>query len=125
MELKEDPIKTVFIVCLHYLDSCIMVNDLCRMFLPPPVPHNHLELLLHLAQILRAEQGLLSHSFTWERGDPGGEERIRLVLSSVPSLATVVILVTAVGWMLVVGYAMARGRGARGVHTGLRISLRE
>jgi hypothetical protein len=121
VELEVDQIKTVFIVCHSYLDSCIMVNELCSMFLPPPVPHNHLELLLHLAQILSAEQGLLSYSFTWERGDPGCEERIRLVLSSVPSLATVVILVTAVGWMLVVGYIMARGGCARGVQTSLRL----
>ena len=96
VELEVDQIKAEFIVCISYLDSCIMVNDLCSMCLPPPVPDNDLELLLHLAQILIAEQGLLSYSFTWKRGDPGGEERIRLILPSVPSLALVVILVTAV-----------------------------
>ena len=99
-----------------------MVNDICSMFLPPPVPDNDLELLLHLAQILSAEQDLLCYSFTWKRGDPGGEERVRLVLPSVPSLAFVVILVTAVGWMLVVGQGVARGGGARGVDTSLRIA---
>ena len=99
-----------------------MVNDHCSMCLPPPVPDNDLELLLHHPQIFSAEKGLLSYSFTWKRGDPGGEERVRLVLPSVPSLAFVVILVTAVGWMLVVGQVVARGGGAGGVHTSLRIA---
>ena len=45
-----------------------------------------------------------------------------MVLPSVPSLAFVVILVTAVGWMLVVGQGVARGGGARGVDTSLRIA---
>ena len=121
VELKVDQIKAVFIVCINYLDSCIMVNDLFSMFLPPPVPDYDLKLLLHLAQILSVEQGLLWYSFTWNRGDPGGEERIRLVLPSVPSLALVVILVTAVWRTLVVGQGVAKVGGPRGVHTSLRL----